>query len=72
MIESKYLEERRNKMTNTITWQERIAIENARVAALTDEQKIANAKSHVIGIVDDCYRCINCEIGSWNAWKEMC
>ena len=59
-------------MTNTITWQERIAIENARVAALTDEQKIANANSHTIGIVDDCYRCINCEIGSWNAWKEMC
>ena len=59
-------------MTNTITWQERIAIENARVAALTDEQKIANANSHTIGIVDDCYRCIDCEIGSWNAWKTRC
>ena len=31
-----------------------------------------NAASHVIGIVDDCYRCVYCEIGSWNAWKAMC
>jgi len=72
MLESKYLEERRNKMTNTITWKERIAIENARVAALTDTEKRINSASHIIGIVDDCYRCINCEIGSWNAWKSHC
>ena len=31
-----------------------------------------NANSHCIGVVDDCYRCIDCEIGSWNAWKEYC
>jgi hypothetical protein len=28
--------------------------------------------THVIGIVDECYRCVNCEIGSWNAWKSPC
>ena len=28
--------------------------------------------THVIGVVDECYRCINCEIGSWNAWKTPC
>ena len=32
----------------------------------------ANDASHAMGIVDDCYRCIVCEIGSWNAWKERC
>jgi hypothetical protein len=62
-----------NKMTKIIgTWEERMAAENARVAALTDAEKIANAKSHVIGNVDDCARCIHCEIGSWNAWKSHC
>ena len=61
-------------MTKTFTdpWAEFRAKEKARLEALTPEQKIANANSHVIGVVDDCYRCINCEIGSWNAWKEMC
>lgn len=61
-------------MTNTFTdpWAEYRAKENARLAALTDEQKIANANSHRIGVVDDCYRCIDCEIGSWNAWKSHC
>ena len=61
-------------MTKTFTdpWAEFRAKEKARLEALTPEQKIANANSHVIGVVDDCYRCINCEIGKWNAWKEMC
>ena len=36
------------------------------------ETKRANAASHRIGNVDDCRRCIDCEIGVWNAWKEMC
>lgn len=40
--------------------------------SLTDAEKARNANSHVIGVVDDCYRCIHCEIGSWNAWKEYC
>jgi hypothetical protein len=51
---------------------ESLIAENARLAALTDEEKRVNAASHQIGIVDDCYRCINCEIGSWNAWKSHC
>ena len=32
----------------------------------------ANSRSHIIGDVDGVYRCINCEIGSWNAWKMVC
>lgn len=32
----------------------------------------ANAASHRIGIVDDAYRCVRCEIGDWNAWKMRC
>mgnify|MGYP003349425583 CR=1 FL=1 len=39
---------------------------------LTAAEKQRNANSHTIGVVDDCYRCIDCEIGSWNAWKELC
>ena len=47
-------------------------IEKPRLEAIPDSVKIANAASHSIGVVDDCYRCINCEIGSWNAWKQPC
>ena len=39
---------------------------------LDDDQKIANTLSHKIGVVDECYACIYCEIKSWNAWKEFC
>jgi hypothetical protein len=56
----------------TLTWEERIAAEKARVEALTPEEKARNAASHTIGNVDDCRRCIDCEIGSWNAWKSYC
>jgi hypothetical protein len=31
-----------------------------------------NSRTHFIGDVDGVYRCVNCEIGSWNAWKEAC
>lgn len=66
--------EREKKMTNTFTdpWAEYRANEKARLEALTPEQKIANAQSHRIGVVDDCYRCVDCEIGKWNAWKRHC
>jgi hypothetical protein len=60
-------------MTNSFTlMQERQKAELARVAALTDTEKRINAASHHIGIVDDCRRCVDCEIGSWNAWKAKC
>jgi hypothetical protein len=41
---------------------------------LTQEQRVANARTHIIGELpaDECYRCIRCEIGAWNAWKERC
>lgn len=32
----------------------------------------ANAASHFIGNIDGVARCLDCEIGSWNAWKEAC
>ena len=31
-----------------------------------------NSRSHIIGNVDGVARCINCEIGVWNSWKEQC
>jgi len=39
---------------------------------MTIIEKTANAQSHWIGNVDGVNRCINCEIGSWNAWKSFC
>lgn len=39
---------------------------------LTPEQRKLNARSHRIGSVDDCLRCVDCETGSWNAWREPC
>lgn len=47
-------------------------IEKPRLEAITPEQRSINANSHHIGNVDDCARCVDCEIGSWNAWKELC
>ena len=38
---------------------------------LTDNEKL-NYRSHHYGVIDDCYRCIDCEVGSWNGWKELC
>jgi hypothetical protein len=35
-------------------------------------QEYDNMISHALGVVDDCYRCVFCEIGSWNAHKEPC
>jgi len=40
--------------------------------SLTDAEKDANYFSHRFGNVDDCIRCIYCEIGQWNGWKERC
>lgn len=56
----------------TTTFAERAAAEKARIEALTPAQRAANADSHRIGNVDDCRRCIYCEVGSWNAWKQLC
>lgn len=49
-----------------------IITDQALFDSMTPEQRLANAKSHFIGVVDDCYRCLDCEIGSWNAWKNPC
>ena len=47
-------------------------IEKPRLEAIPEKVKIANAASHHIGVIDDCYRCMDCEIGSWNAWQQPC
>lgn len=39
---------------------------------LSPAEREANSRTHRIGAVDDCLRCIDCEIGAWNAWKEAC
>jgi hypothetical protein len=40
--------------------------------AITPEQQKINSASHIMGMVDDCIRCINCEVASWNSWKTYC
>ena len=39
---------------------------------LSEAAKAANRNSHRWGVIDDCYRCIDCEIGVWNGWRENC
>lgn len=39
---------------------------------LTPAEQESNRRSHRIGVIDDCYRCIRCEVGSWNAHKYPC
>ena len=47
-------------------------IEKPRLAAITAEERTANAASHTIWFDGDCHRCMDCEIGSWNAWQRPC
>jgi hypothetical protein len=47
-------------------------VEKPRLSAIPLEVRDANAASHRIGNVDDVARCIDCEIGSWNAWQKEC
>jgi len=35
-------------------------------------QERDNRATHRIGAVDDCLRCIDCEVGAWNAHKNPC
>jgi hypothetical protein len=46
--------------------------EKPRLEAITPEQRALNSYSHRIGTVDDCARCVDCEIGAWNAWQRLC
>lgn len=39
---------------------------------LTEAIKDLNHRSHRFGRIDDCIRCLNCEIGIWNGWRENC
>lgn len=60
-------------MTNsTLTYPQRWALEKARLEALPLEERKANAASHRIVFDGDCNRCMDCEIGSWNAWQKPC
>ena len=63
------MNERKDQMTYAEWYQ---TIEKPRLAAITPAERAANAASHRIGAVDDCERCIDCEIGSWNAWQRRC
>lgn len=47
-------------------------IEKPRLEAIPENVREANLASHWISVVDDCYRCTKCEVGSWNAWKVRC
>lgn len=46
--------------------------EKPRLAAISPEARAINTYSHRIGNVDDCARCMDCEIGAWNAWQQLC
>lgn len=43
-----------------------------RLKAMPIEEKNRNANSHVIGVVDDRYGCVECEISPNSAWKNYC
>jgi hypothetical protein len=43
-----------------------------RLEAMPIEEKNRNANSHVIGVVDDRYGCVECEISPHSAWKNYC
>ena len=47
-------------------------IEKPRLEAISLEEREANAASHIIGTVDECYACIVCECKAWNTWKARC
>ena len=47
-------------------------IEKPRLAAITPAEREANANSHIIGVVDECYACTRCECKAWNTWKVAC
>ena len=47
-------------------------VEKPRLAAIPADVREANDKSHAYGVIDDCERCLNCEVGIWNGWKEAC
>lgn len=47
-------------------------IEKPRLEAIPENVREANAASHWIGVVDECYACIKCECKSWNTWKVAC
>ena len=47
-------------------------IEKPRLEAMPESVRIANAESHILGVVDECYACIKCECKQWNTWKKPC
>lgn len=47
-------------------------IEKPRLDAIQPATRYDNARSHRIGVVDDCHRCVDCEIAAWNAWQRLC
>jgi len=60
-------------MTNSaLTYPERYALKMATLKAMPEWVKIQNAASHRIGVIDNCRRCVDCEIASWNAWQQPC
>lgn len=42
------------------------------IIEISQDERERNAASHRIGNVDDCLRCVDCEIGAWNAWRNVC
>lgn len=47
-------------------------IEKPRLAAIPADVRKANDASHFFGPVDDCIRCLDCEILVTNGWQQPC
>lgn len=47
-------------------------VEKPRLAAIPMHVRMENDHSHRYGAVDDCVRCIHCEVAVWNGWKVNC
>ena len=47
-------------------------VEKPRLEAISPATRYDNARSHRIAFDGDCDRCMDCEIGSWNAWQKEC
>lgn len=49
-----------------------LLMETMNIVRLTLAEKQANIDSHMMGRIDDCVRCVRCEIAVWNAWQRDC
>ena len=47
-------------------------VEKPRLAKITIAERMVNDNSHHYGTIDDCTRCLHCEVLVTNGWKAAC